>query len=614
MPMSANIFNFDVLEEFEVGALLNELNESRNHAQAVCSHCGADITDADYECPSCGVVLRVAPKRKTSATRELLQVIESENMNGDYHIYKLPDGSLYCDCLSFLFQRGVREEYGQATCKHIRKFIEGRNFAIQTLVPLLQNENTDPELRRQIQQEIQEANFLAAQPLTNWQKVLFKKLGIVPHEKLSREQAYWIVRDLLSKMGVEYREFVKIVKENPTYELLPLYSYGVELEGLIRSRDEMYEKMRTAGFKVKKTSYSHEMENKLWKVGDDSSVRNNMNDDERRNYSSMELTSPKLFGEDGFKDIKKALDFWAGIGGTVNNSCGFHVHVDAWNYTLEDLLRLLLVWEKIEPVVYFLVSPSRRHNNTFTKMWRRENLTRVARIFLGIDLNPREDRYYALNRVAFEKYRTVEFRIHQGTMNMEKVKYWTVFCLKLVEKVKNGLKWYHFSEEPTLEEVLEKLGIVENAIPIIRQTRKYLIERYAHFRSEYGNRDHDLPKFEQSISLIEFKSMIKSMDSIRKFPIWGNSKGNLPSMARAEANNLLPFARTAETRNGNIFKIPSASDSGRTYNVKYDPENETVTCSCAGFRSRRRCWHAVSVARYLIAERLLNKAENNMDF
>jgi predicted RNA-binding Zn-ribbon protein involved in translation (DUF1610 family) len=602
MPMSANIFNFDVLEEFEVETLLNELGGNGSQAQAICPHCGADITDADYECPSCGVILKVAPKRKTAATRELLQVIESENMNGDYHIYKLPDGTLHCDCFSFLFQKGVREEYRQTTCKHIRKFIEG------------QNENTAPELRRQIQQEIQEANFLAAQPLTNWQKVLLKKLGIVPHEKLSREQAYWIVRDLLSKMGVEYREFVKIVKENPTYELLPLYSYGVELEGLIRSRDEMYEKMKTAGFKVKKTGYSHELENKLWKVGDDGSVRNNMNDDERRNYVSMELTSPKLFGEDGFKDVKKVLDFWAGIGGAVNNSCGFHVHVDAWNYILEDLLRLLLVWTKIEPVVYFLVSPSRRHNNTFAKMWRRENALKAARIFLGIDLNPREDRYYALNRVAFEKYRTVEFRIHQGTMNMDKVKYWTVFCLKLVEKVKHGLKWYHFSEEPTLEEVLEKVGIVENAIPIIRQTRKYLLERYAHFRSEYGDGNHDLPKFEQAISLLEFKSMIKSMDSIRNFPIWGNSKGNLFPMARVETNNLLPFVRVAETRDGNTFRIPSASDSGRTYKVKYNPENETVTCSCAGFRARRRCWHAVSVARYLIAERLLNKAENNMDF
>jgi len=585
MPMSANIFNYDVLEEFEVDALLNELGGNGNQAQAICPHCGADITDADYECPSCGVVLKVAPKRKTAATRELLQVIESENMNGDYHIYSLPDGSLYCDCFSFLFQKGVKEMNGQLTCKHIRKFVEERN----------------------IQQNV------ATQPLTDWQKVLFKKLGIVPHEKLSREQGYWIIRDLLSKMGVEYYQFVKIVRENPTYELLPLYAYGVELEGLIRSRDEMYEKMKSAGFKVKKTGYSHEMENKLWKVGDDGSVYNNMNNFERSNYSSMELTSPKLFGEDGFKDVKKVLDFWAGIGGTFNKYCGFHVHVDAWNYTLEDLLRLLLVWTRIEPVVYFLVSPSRRRNNAFTKMWRRENSRETARIFLGIELNPREDRYYALNRVAFEKYRTVEFRIHHGTMNIDKIKYWTVFCLKLVEKVKNGLKWYHFSEEPTLEEVLEKVGIVENAIPIIRQARKYLIERYAHFRSEYGDGEHDLPDFESAVSTMEFKAMIRSMDSIEDFPVLGNSKGNLFQLARSESRNLLPFARTAETRSGNTFKIPSGAENGRAYKVEYNPETETLECNCRGFRTHGKCYHAISVARYIVAERLLNKTDN-LDF
>lgn len=613
MVMSANIFNHDVLEEFEVEALLNELGRDGDQAQAICPHCGADITDADYECPSCGVVLKVAPKRKTAATRELLQVIESENMNGDYHMYRLPDGTLYCDCFSFLFQKGVKEVDGQLTCKHIRKFIDIRNITVQRLMQLMQNENLTQEQKQQAQQQIQEINFLDTQPLTSWQKVLFKKLGIVPHEKLSREQGYWIIRDLLSKMGVEYHQFVKIVRENPTYELLPLYAYGVELEGLIRSRDEMYEKMKAAGFKVKKTSYSHEMENKLWKVGDDGSVRNNMNDIERMNYSSMELTSPKLFGEDGFKDIKKVLDFWAGIGGAVNNSCGFHVHVDAWNYTLEDLLRLLLVWTKIEPVIYFLVSPSRRHNNTFAKMWRRENCRKTARIFLGINLDPRSDRYYALNRVAFEKYRTVEFRIHQGTMNTDKVKYWTVFCLKLVEKVKNGLKWHHFSEKPTLEEVLEKVGIVENAIPIIRQTRKYLIERYAHFRSEYGDRDPDLPDFESAVSTMEFKAMIRSMDSIRDFPVLGNSKGNLPQLARSESRNLLPFARTAETRNGNTFRIPSGAENGRAYKVEYNPETDTVKCNCRGFRTHGKCYHSISVARYLVSERLLNKTDN-LDF
>jgi len=98
------------------------------------------------------------------------------------------------------------------------------------------------------------------------------------------------------------------------------------------------------------------MRNKTWKVGDDGSVRRNMSVEEQREYKSMELTSPKLFGCEGFDEIKKVLSIWREIGGIVNSSCGFHVHVDAWNYSRDDLRRLSLVWAKIEPVIYYLVS------------------------------------------------------------------------------------------------------------------------------------------------------------------------------------------------------------------------------------------------------------------
>ena len=607
MVMSANIFNHDVLEEFEVEALLNELGGNGNQAQAICPHCGADITDADYECPSCGVVLKVAPKRKTAATRELLQVIESENMNGDYHMYRLPDGTLYCDCFSFLFQKGVKEECKQATCKHIRKFIESRNIAIQTL----QDENLTQEQRQRIQQQIQSANFPATQPLTDWQKVLFKKLGIVPHKKLSREQGYWIIRDLLSKMGVEYYQFVKIVRENPTYELLPLYSYGVELEGLIRSRDEMYEKMREIGFKVKQTGYSHEMGNKLWKIGDDGSVRRSMNDEESRNYRSMELTSPKLFGDDGFKEIKKAIKIWNEIGGKVNNSCGFHTHINAWDYTKEELKRLLLVWAKIEPVIYFLVSPSRRNNN-FAQFWNRDTQNIVSAILRDIP-----SRYFSLNLMPYQTYKTVEFRIHQGTMNADKVIYWVVFCLKLVQKVKEGLKWYHFSDNPNIEEVLGKLGITTNAIPIIKKTREYLLERYQYFSN--GN-SCDLRAFDPESIRDEIRNDIISRYSSRMF-YFPSSQGDrsmrprnhIESIAVINPRNLIPYSEIASLRrDDNSFIIRSNSNSNRFYTVNYDPEQETITCDCRGFRQNRYCSHSISIARYLWIQKEVQK--ENLDF
>ncbi|NPV51770.1 MAG: hypothetical protein HPY60_11335, partial [Candidatus Methanofastidiosum sp.] len=360
MPMSANIFNVDLLEDFEANVLLEQLNETEEAGTALrtCHVCGSPINDVDsYECPFCGVIIKTAPKRKERAERTLLKTVESENKNGTYSIYRLQDGTFYCNCLSFLRQRGVKEESYGLTCKHIRNELPNLGFNLNSV-------SAEPV------------------PVTSWQKVMLKKLGVVPHEKLSREQAYWIIRDSLDLIGVDYRDFISLVRENSTYELLPVRAYGVELEGLVRNRMELFNRMREEGYRVKLCGYNHEIDNNLWKVGDDGSVRRSMTDDERSNYESVELTSPKLFGDVGFRKISKALEIWNSIGSHVNNSCGFHVHIDLYDYDSDDLARLMLVWMKIEPIIYFLVSLSRR-NNGFTIFMRRQYGDVLARLFWG---------------------------------------------------------------------------------------------------------------------------------------------------------------------------------------------------------------------------------------
>lgn len=116
--------------------------------------------------------------------------------------------------------------------------------------------------------------------------------------------------------------------------------------------------------------------------------------------------------------------------------------------------------------------------------------------------------------MPYQTYKTVEFRIHQGTMNADKVIYWVVFCLKLVQKVKEGLKWYHFSDNPTIEEVLEKIGITTNAILIIKKTREYLLERYQYFSN--GN-SCDLRAFAPETIRDEIINNIVSRYSSRMF-------------------------------------------------------------------------------------------------
>jgi hypothetical protein len=476
-------------------------------------------------------------------------------------------------------------ENGQLICKHIQKIYD---------------ELPHQDLKKK------------GEPLTEWQKLLLKKFNIEPHPSLTREQAYWIIRELLAKMDMEYGEFIKLLKKNPNIELMPLISYGLELEGLVKNREEFYKKLSELGYKVKMTGYSHEMENELWKVGDDGSVRRSMNDEERSNYQSVELTTPKLYAVDGLKKVKTALEVWNEIGASVNNSCGFHVHVDASDFSQRELARLLLVWMRIEPVVYFLVSPSRR-NNSYANFLRRTHLYNLANMILGRIDN--DDRYYALNLAAFRKYKTVEFRVHQGTTNYEKVKSWAIFCLKLMEKVKSGLKWYHFSEEPTIEEVLDKLGIVENAVPILQETRKFLIERYNHFRSE--SQSHDLPSFVPGALV----SMVYSMlDRIHSSASLVSYIGNVSNTHYVYLADYLPsrivysYEYVQKARQGNTFIFETEK---RKFRVEFNEETGEISCSCPSFKHFQKCPHSISVARFIyINEKYKDILSNleNLDF
>jgi len=573
------------IENLELNAERIEREERREEKTIICPYCGTEVERRKYDCPNCSVVVRIPPKRKEKTERNMITTIESENMNGKYNIYVLKDGSLFCNCFSFLFQRGLETKNGQIVCKHIKKVLD-----------------TLPSLK------------VEKEKITEWQKILLRKLNITPHPELTREQAYWIVYELLSKMDMKYEDFLRLIKTNPNYELLPLFSYGLELEGLVKNRVTFYERIKDLGFKVKLTGYSHEMENELWKVGDDGSVRRNISSDDMHEYQSVELTTPKLCAIDGLKKVKTIINIWNEIGGKVNKSCGFHVHINAYSFNEKDIARLLLVWMKIEPVIYFLVPPSRR-NNYYTKMLRHEISSTIGRLLLGFVSS--EDRYYAVNRVAYERYRTIEFRIHEGTLNFEEVKNWTIFCLKLMEKVKKGLKWYHFSEEPTIEEVLDKLGIVENAAPIIRAARRYFIDRYNYFRAQ--SETHNLPPL--SISKLKNGIGITMEQMYTDFDLVGPYDRSLPEthyirLAKQYPKKFYSLEMVIQARKEkNKFYLTSPSK--KVYVVTFNEENQTISCNCLWFKTYQKCSHAICVARFIYLEEKIKNLKDhfeNFDF
>src|SRR5690349_7325527 len=135
-----------------------------------------------------------------------------------------------------------------------------------------------------------------------------------------------------------------------------------------------------------------------WQVKHDGSIRATID-----HPYQIELVSPPLpFNESGRESVKRAVTI-AKQTGKVNRSCGFHVHVEASDLTPAKFSLLQHFFNSWKKVLLSYVSASRR-NNHFCK-----------------PMCSARDRYVALNLVPFSLRGTVEFRLHQSTLNENKI-------------------------------------------------------------------------------------------------------------------------------------------------------------------------------------------------
>jgi len=584
MPSSVFTTNVSsIIDELENFPLPSEFSSSEqpehSEEQRACRECGAELEE-EIECPQCGTInLDHRRRRRNRPTRELVQEIESENCNGRYKLYRNSDGSFSCDCLSFLFQRGIQNYRGFASCKHIRNYINDSQIGQVTF-----------------------------KPPTEWQKIALKRFGVVPHEKLTDTQAYFIFEDLLRKQGVEYREYEELLLRHSRVNLLPIYSFGVEFEMLIRDKHEIARKMQEAGIPVTITGYDHTLMAK-WKIGTDGSLR------PENGYQTIELVSPKLFGADGFAQIHKVLQIAKEVGCKVNRSCGTHVHIDAWNWDRELMLELVKVWAKIEiPFVWYLVSPSRR-NNSYCKH------IDIDFILDLIERPTSSDRYRSLNLAAFSRHKTVEFRIHNGTTSAKKIIPWIIFLLKLTDAVKRGLRHSDITDT-SFNGVMDAIGMDSSATSVIRDARNYLYGRYIHWKEDAQNRIDHVPDVTPPVvdgdlfRLRELENELRNVERVitsigysygirrhrmteRNAELPANSVQNLASMI---PSSVIPAAEFEEGYETGRWSVASRSGNSQ-FEVVLNQENDTLTCSCRAFRREQHCWHSINVARYIAMRR-----------
>ena len=147
-----------------------------------------------------------------------------------------------------------------------------------------------------------------------------------------------------------------------------------------------------------------------------------------------EFVSPPYFGDGGLAMLNTAVKKIRNMGYRANKSCGLHVHVDALDFKTAEFEALNRFGLWIQNDVYKLVAPSRSGNHFCQEI---NNRVEASERYRWMNMKP-----------AWDRHRTVEFRLHHGVTNPERVYEWVKVCLSIVER---GLRYGHLPTKPNLQ-------------------------------------------------------------------------------------------------------------------------------------------------------------------
>jgi len=214
-------------------------------------------------------------------------------------------------------------------------------------------------------------------------------------------------------------------------------------------------------------------------------------------WSRIEAKTAPMTWNEVEQVLPPALDIIRYVGSRANYSCGLHVHhhLPEAEQRPEVVRNLQHLWWRFHPVIYALVAPSRK-SSQYCRPPQIEDAKRFDRVYSYASLC-RElqsvDRYHGLNltNLAKQDRMTVEWRLHGGTTEWEKIKAWVLATQRWTEHaVKRSC---HLKPEPVpnsqqgFNALLTTTGLKPNS-RIYRKVEKdlrgvgrYLLRRWKHF-------------------------------------------------------------------------------------------------------------------------------------
>lgn len=202
--------------------------------------------------------------------------------------------------------------------------------------------------------------------------------------------------------------------------------FGIELEIAGIAQDLAINALSAAGINAKAEGYNHTTR-RHWKLVSDSSVR-----------GGFEVVSPVLEGEAGIAEAMAVAEALSDAGANVNRTCGFHVHFDISDLSLENVKTVVRRYCAHEAEIDAIMPPSRRGNsNQYCKGIPAERLAAMLNASSIQEMAMAQgSRYYKVNLQAFLRHGTIEFRQHSGTCSATKIANWLRFLAAFIDASK----------------------------------------------------------------------------------------------------------------------------------------------------------------------------------